>query len=93
MEDDLDPVKFKALVGAKWRGQHFHLLCDAVRGTEDILLIIGTHLFSNGIIFGDGINQIDYHCPLDSLRRVEEEEYRYLCTVLVDLDAVELGAE
>ena len=90
MIDDLDdPVRFKALVTVKWQGEPHQLVCTAYFRDEDgdALFMIGRHLLPPGEPFAGGAHQIDYICPPESMKRVSGEEYRYLGTILVDLDA------
>ena len=80
-----DPVKFQALVGVKWQNRYFHIICDAVHDDTEVLLMMQPHHFP-----GDwphpGSHQIDYHCPAGMLKQVSGEEFRYICTWLVDID-------
>lgn len=89
MIDDLDdPVRFKALVAVKWQGEHSQIVCNAYFREEDgdALFMIGRHLLPPGKEFSGGAHAIDYVCPPESMKRVSGEEYRYLGTILVDLD-------
>jgi hypothetical protein len=90
MIDDLDdPVRFKALVAVKWQGEHLQIVCNAYFREEDgeAVFMIGRHLLPPGEDFSGGAHAIDYVCPPESMKRVSGEEYRYLGTILVDLDA------
>ena len=90
MIDDLDdPVRFKALIAIKWQGEHFHVVCDAYRDDEDAVFMIGRHLFPEGIPFSGGAHMIEYRCAHDSMTQVPSKKYRYLGTILVDLDEVQ----
>jgi len=89
IEDFDDHVRYKALVAVKWQGEHLQVICNAYFRDEDgdALFMIGRHLLPPGEPFVGGAHQIDYICPPDSMKRVSGEEYRYLGTILVDLDA------
>ena len=90
LEDINDPVRFKALVAIKWQGEHLHVVCNAYfRDDGEAVFMIGRHLLPDGVAFAGGAHAIDYICPPDSMKQVSGEEYRYLGTILVDLDATQ----
>jgi len=91
MFDDInDPVRFKALVAIKWQGEYLQVVCNAYfRDDGEAVFMIGRHLLPDGEEFAGGAHAIDYICPPDSMKRVSGEEYRYLGTILVDLDATQ----
>jgi hypothetical protein len=86
-EDFDDPVRYNALVPIKWNEEHFHVVCDAYRDDEDVVFMIGRHLFPDHNPYSGSAHMIEYRCAHDSMRPVSNKEYRYLGTTLVDLDA------
>ena len=80
-----DPLRFKTLIGIKWRGSHFYVLGEGFFEDDGISLMVLTHLFPRETPYTDS-QCIEYHCSRESLREVHGEDHRYLCTVLLDLD-------
>lgn len=81
-----DPANFRALVAIKWMGEHFHLVCMAYRDEEDAVFMIEPNRFPEAIPYSGSANMIEFRCAHSSMTEVSNEEYRYLGTILVDLD-------
>jgi hypothetical protein len=91
IEDFDDHARYKALVAVKWQGEHLQVICTAYFREEDgeAVFMIGRHLLPPGEPFARGAHAVDYICPPESMKLVSGEEYRYLGTILVDLDATQ----
>ena len=85
-DDDYHEPLNKVLIPVKWRGRHFHILGDGGCTEKEVRLLMHTHLFPKEVPYEQGIDMIEVSLELGTLRLVEGEEYRYLCTGLVDLD-------
>lgn len=81
-----DDLEFKVLASVKWHGKHFHVLCDGGSCGTQTRLIIQTHLFPEDAPYLSGVHMVEYICRGKALKRVDGDEYRYLCMILVDLD-------